>query len=80
VLNWFLHELPDADLNSHDSINDLVNKAITETNLKGKSFYTPLRLALLGQPHGPDLPTTFMIFGKDELIQRLQRFIELNVD
>ncbi len=80
VLNWFLHELPDADLNSHDSINDLVNKAITETNLKGKSFYTPLRLALLGQPHGPDLPTTFMVFGKDELIQRLQRFIELNVD
>ena len=75
ILRWFSEHLPEAELGSSESINAMINKAIADTGLKGKAFYTPLRLALLGQPHGPDLPTTFMIFSQKELLLRLGKYL-----
>ena len=44
---------------------------MAELGLKGKAYYTPLRLALIHQQHGPDLPATFAILGLEEVHRRL---------
>lgn len=75
VISWFVEELPKhLPLNS-DKVDSLVKQGVMETGLKGKAYYTPLRLALIGQAHGPDLPTTFAILGDDEVQVRLSRHL-----
>ena len=39
---------------------------------KGKPLFMPLRLALTGCDHGPDMPTLLPLIGKDEALKRLQ--------
>ena len=36
----------------------------------------PLRLALVGELRGPDVPEIMEIIGKEETIERIQRLIE----
>jgi glutamyl-tRNA synthetase len=41
------------------------------TGRKGKSLFLPLRLALTGEEHGPDLKTLLPLIGRDRAAQRL---------
>lgn len=38
---------------------------------KGKSLFMPLRLALTGKPHGPELATLLPLIGRERAIERL---------
>lgn len=40
--------------------------------LKGKALFQPLRLALTGEMHGPQMSEVFKVLGKDLLIARLE--------
>ncbi|MDC7684305.1 glutamate--tRNA ligase [Asticcacaulis sp. BYS171W] len=42
------------------------------TGAKGKALFMPLRLALTGQPHGPDMGALSFLIGRDKIAQRLQ--------
>lgn len=73
VISWF-----DQNLTAHSStdaskVDAMVKEALSATGLKAKAFYTPLRLALIGQAHGPDMPSTFAILGVLEAKKRLQK-------
>jgi glutamyl-tRNA synthetase len=73
VLRWWLDQLPnDGDIPEAET-DRLVREGIAALGLKGKAFYTPLRLALLHQAHGPELPATFSILGVGEVRARLAR-------
>lgn len=72
VLQWFARELGELEFVEADTIQDMVKRFTTETGIKGKNLYTPLRLALIHQPHGPDLPSTLTILGLEESIRRLK--------
>ena len=41
------------------------------TGRKGKALFMPLRLALTGQPHGPDMAALLPLIGRDEALKRL---------
>jgi nondiscriminating glutamyl-tRNA synthetase len=41
------------------------------SGLKGKDFFMPLRLALTGVEHGPELPKLLALLGQDETFRRL---------
>ncbi len=41
------------------------------TGRKGKTLYLPLRLALTGQPHGPEMAPLLPLLGRDAVLQRL---------
>lgn len=71
VLAWFAEQLPAHFPMDAAKVDELVKLGISATGLKGKAFYTPLRLALIGQAHGPDLPTTFAILGDEEALRRI---------
>jgi glutamyl-tRNA synthetase len=42
------------------------------TGRKGKALFMPLRLALTGQPHGPDMAALLPLIGRDEALDRLR--------
>jgi glutamyl/glutaminyl-tRNA synthetase len=41
--------------------------------VKGKALFQPVRAALTGRGHGPDLPQLFDVIGASEALRRLQR-------
>ncbi len=77
VLSWFAANLPAHFPLDDGKVDSLVKEALAATGLKAKAFYTPLRLAMLGQAHGPDLPSTFAILGDSEALARIQAALEL---
>jgi len=45
-------------------------------NVKGKSLFMPLRIALTGQMHGPELDKIFNILSSEELINKFKDVLE----
>ncbi|MGW8207355.1 MAG: glutamate--tRNA ligase, partial [Hyphomicrobiaceae bacterium] len=43
----------------------------TATGRKGKALFLPLRKALTGIDHGPDMAALLPLIGKDEAVARL---------
>lgn len=43
------------------------------TGRKGKALFLPLRLALTGREHGPDMAALLPLIGRDEALARLQQ-------
>ncbi|MCK9230614.1 MAG: glutamate--tRNA ligase [Syntrophales bacterium] len=61
---------------TRDDSDAFIRKSMGELGLKGKQFFFPLRLALFGNTHGPDIPTLIDILGPVETIRRVRRAME----
>ena len=46
-----------------------------ETGIKGKQLFMPIRVAVTGQMHGPELPNTMEVLGKDKVLNRLKAYL-----
>jgi nondiscriminating glutamyl-tRNA synthetase len=46
-----------------------------KTGVKGKDLFLPLRAALTGKLHGPELDKVFALLGRDNALNRLKPFI-----
>ncbi|WP_323703387.1 glutamate--tRNA ligase [Mammaliicoccus sp. Dog046] len=46
-----------------------------ETGIKGKQLFMPIRVAVSGQTHGPELPNTIALLGREKVLARLKRFV-----
>ena len=62
--------LPTGDWNE-SSWDIFVNAVKEATGRKGKELFMPLRLALTGMEHGPDMKTVFALLGRQRAEQRL---------
>jgi glutamyl-tRNA synthetase len=55
-----------------------VSQALKEkAGAKGKALFQPLRVALTGQLHGPEMDKLFELLGKERISKRLQDCLEL---
>jgi glutamyl-tRNA synthetase len=72
VLHWYAEHLPHEGILEKAELDALVKAGMAELGIKGKDYYTPLRSALLHQPHGPDLPTIFAILGLPRIHELLR--------
>lgn len=63
--------LPAGDWNEA-SWDALVNAVKEKTGRKGKELFMPLRLALTGMEHGPEMKTVFALLGRDRAEKRLK--------
>jgi len=63
--------LPDGEWNEQ-TWNEWVGKVKDETGRKGKQLFMPLRLALTGQAHGPELKDMLPLIGREKAQKRLQ--------
>ncbi len=60
----------------HDSFRDFSNQLGEKIPQKGKKLFMPLRLALTGELHGPELEKIARLMGKDRVERRLREAAE----
>jgi len=75
VLAAFLGELEAAGEEGFtiDNMKSLIKAVQTATGVKGKGLFMPIRVALTGQTHGPDLNGTIWLLGRDRVLNRLKQ-------
>jgi glutamyl/glutaminyl-tRNA synthetase len=54
-----------------DNITNAINNIKEKANVKGKMLYMPIRIKITGEMHGPELPNTIHLIGKDMVLERL---------
>lgn len=54
----------------------LMKQVQKETGVKGKMLWMPVRVALTGMMHGPDLAATFAFLGRDRCLGRLEKALQ----
>lgn len=57
---------------TREDFKALLKTVQTNTGIKGKDLYMPIRLAMIAQEHSPDLATIAEIFGKEKCLQRIR--------
>ncbi|WP_308636599.1 glutamate--tRNA ligase [Paenibacillus silvisoli] len=72
VLQAFLEQVKGMASFDVDSIKAAVKSVQQSTGFKGKQLFMPIRAALTGQTHGPDLNQTIALLGQAKVEQRLQ--------
>lgn len=75
VLLGFLQQIENADNVSEESIKASIKEVQKQTGFKGKQLFMPIRAALTGQTHGPDLNITLSLLGQEKLIGRLKKLV-----
>ncbi|MBW6515194.1 MAG: glutamate--tRNA ligase [Candidatus Cloacimonetes bacterium] len=75
LYSYWLIELSKLDNITEETIEEITKKSSNELNLKGKELYFPLRLALYGKAHGPNIPTLYRLLGKDDFVSRFQKVL-----
>lgn len=58
-----------------EEISNCINKTKDITGNKGKDLYMPIRIMVSGVMHGPELPNTIYLIGKETVIKRLEKNI-----
>ena len=59
-----------------DEVKALLKSVQKETGHKGKKLFMPVRCAVTGETHGPDLRETISLLGKEKVLGRLRGFLE----
>lgn len=72
VLTILLDELRNVDKLKDNNFYTLLKKITERTGIKGKKLWMPVRVALTGQMHGPDLTNVVEILG----VEKCSKFIE----
>ncbi|WP_103981415.1 glutamate--tRNA ligase [Helcococcus massiliensis] len=75
VLNRVVEILKDEEMNE-DLAKSIMKRVKEDTGVKGKSLFMPVRAALTGAEHGPEMLHIFVILGNEEMINRLNYVLE----
>ena len=72
IFKSFLKIAGEFDQLSEEDFRSIMKSVQEETGLKGKNLWMPVRIALTGQNHGPELQKLAEYFGKDEVLSRFK--------
>ena len=75
LLAEFAQKLENVDFQS-DVLKNLIHDFAAEKELGMGKVMMPLRLALVGELKGPDVPDIMNIIGKEKTIERIKKLIE----
>ncbi len=53
------------------SVKAAIKAVQKETGIKGKNLFMPIRVAVSGQTHGPELPNTIELLGREKVLARI---------
>lgn len=77
VLTKMLSELSTIPWTDHPGCKKAIDAMGKELGLKGKDLYWPVRAALSGRTHGPDLGAVIAILGESRVRSRLEAALDL---
>ncbi|MGM7724560.1 glutamate--tRNA ligase [Metabacillus sp. Hm71] len=75
VLKAFVSELEGLEDFSAENVKAAIKGVQKATGQKGKNLFMPIRVAITGQTHGPDLPKSIAVLGKNTVLSRLENII-----
>ena len=73
VMAAFKSQLEALETFDADSIKAAIKAVQKETGAKGKNLFMPIRVATTGQTHGPELPNSIALIGKEKVIARVEK-------
>ena len=76
VIKLFLEKLEEAETLDHDSTKALFKQVQKTTKLGGKHVYMPIRVALTGNQHGPELAEMIPLLGKERTAARIRESLQ----
>ena len=76
IFQFWIDELLEIKHLDKESINEIIKKTKTELDISGKNLFLPLRLALIGAKHGPDIFSIIYIIGIEDTVIKLTKLIK----
>jgi nondiscriminating glutamyl-tRNA synthetase len=77
AITLFYEYTQETDKWDTEMITENLKKAIKEAKPQKKAFYMTLRKILTDSFHGPDLVNTIYLIGRNRIIQRLERVVQV---
>jgi nondiscriminating glutamyl-tRNA synthetase len=77
VVKVLRDELEQKEIPERDFYRSLINSVRRKTGLKAKDLFLPIRAAVTGRTSGPELEKVFAILGKESIVRRLKRAIQI---
>lgn len=71
-----LKNLSDENFNA-EHIKLLTKTVQKETGIKGRQLFMPIRIAVSGQMHGPELPNVIEVLGKEKVLNHIDQILAL---
>jgi nondiscriminating glutamyl-tRNA synthetase len=76
VLSAFADEIRKRDAIRPEDISPIGKAVQKAAGVKGKDLYMPIRVAVTGRLHGPELAKALPLLGKAECLRRIERVLE----
>ncbi|EKF36413.1 glutamate--tRNA ligase [Bacillus xiamenensis] len=73
VMASFAGQLERLESFTSDEIKAAIKAVQKETGHKGKKLFMPIRVAVTGQTHGPELPQSIELLGKETVLNRIKQ-------
>ncbi|GLF88608.1 glutamate--tRNA ligase [Bacillus safensis] len=73
VMASFAGQLEQLKSFTPDEIKAAIKAVQKETGHKGKKLFMPIRVAVTGQTHGPELPQSIELLGKETVLNRIKQ-------
>ena len=77
VVKVLREELEQKMIPERDFYRSLINSVRRKTGLKAKDLFLPIRAAVTGRTSGPELEKVFAILGKESIVRRLEKAIQI---
>ena len=72
LLDAFIEKVKAAEVIDVDFGNKVFKEIQKETGIKGPKLFKPIRVAITGAAHGPDMPLVMKVLGKENLLSRIE--------
>ena len=73
VFQAFLQELKQMQKITPEKFREIMKSVQKSTGIRGKELWMPIRVALTGRPHGPELPVVAELLGYDKCCKFVQK-------
>ena len=75
VLEAFKAQLETMEVVDAPTVKAAIKAVQKETGIKGKNLFMPIRVAVSGQTHGPELPDTVELLGREKALAHLNQVL-----
>lgn len=72
VITDFKQKLNALENVDAQSVQKVLKSIIKEQKVNGKKVYMPIRIAITGQTHGPELTTIIPLLGRERVLKRIE--------